>query len=216
MPRAVIFDMDGVLVDSMHVHWLAWKEAFAAFGIDIAPEDFAKTPGMTVEPVIRLLGGERFTRAQIDDIIEKQEKAFQRILSEDFPSIPGVSKLIKSLDEAGWRMSVGTSGPMANLRLVLDHIPEGYRIKTYVVCEDVVNGKPDPEVFLKAAERMGTKPAETVVIEDSFVGLQAAKKGGFLAVALTTTHPMEELKSMADLVVDSLEKLSPEVLELLF
>lgn len=216
MAKAVIFDMDGVLVDSMHAHWLAWRETFADYGIDIKREDFDKTPGMTVEPVIKFLGGDEFSREQIQDLTVKQELAFQKIIAENFPAIPGVSELIKSLDEAGWKMAVGTSGPRANLKLILSRIPESERIKAHVVHGDYTHGKPDPEVFLTAAQRLGVTPGEAVVVEDSLVGLEAAKRGGFLSVALTTTHPGEQLEPFADLVVDSLTKVTPKVLDLLF
>ncbi len=216
MAKAVIFDMDGVLVDSMHAHWLAWREAFGNYGIDIKREDFDKTPGMTVEPVIRLLGGEDFSPEQIAEITIKQELAFQKIIAENFPSVPGVSELIKSLDEAGWKMAVGTSGPMANLKLILSRIPESERISVHVVHGDYTHGKPDPEVFLTAAQRLGVNPGEAVVVEDSLVGLEAAKRGGFISVALTTTHSEDQLEPMADLVVDSLTKVTPKILDLLF
>jgi haloacid dehalogenase superfamily, subfamily IA, variant 3 with third motif having DD or ED len=216
MAKAVIFDMDGVLVDSMHAHWLAWQEAFATYSIDIKREDFDKTPGMTVEPVIKLLGGDNFTREQIEDLTVKQELAFQKIIAQNFPAIPGVSELIKSLDEDGWKMAVGTSGPKANLELILGNIPESERIQAHVVHGEYTHGKPDPEVFLTAAQRLGVTPGEAVVVEDSLVGLEAAKRGGFLSVALTTTHPEEQLEPLADLVVDSLTKVTPKVLDLLF
>ena len=216
MPRAVIFDMDGVLVDSMHIHWLAWQHAFKSYNINITREKFAQTPGMTFRPVISLLGGDNFSEAEMEDIGNKQRDEAERLLLENYPVIPGVPELIKSLDLAGWRMAIATSGPLVNLRMAIDKIPEAKRIKTFITLEDVTHGKPDPEAFLKAADRLGVTPKGSVVIEDSKVGLEAAKRGGFIAVALTTTFPIEELEPMADLVVDSMHKLSPKILDLLF
>ncbi len=216
MPRAVIFDMDGVLVDSMHIHWLAWQHAFKAYNITITRENFAKTPGMTFRPVVSLLGGDNFTEAEMEDIGNRQRDEAERLLKENYPVLPGAPELIKSLDLAGWQMAIATSGPLVNLRLAVEKIPEAKRIKSFITLEDVTHGKPDPEVFLKAAERLGVTPKESIVIEDSKVGLEAAKRGGFIAVALTTTFPSEELEPMADLVVDSLDKLSPKILDLLF
>lgn len=216
MPHAVIFDMDGVLVDSMHIHWLAWREAFRAYGIEITREAFEKTPGMTARPVIRLLGNREFTNAEMDDLTTKQRETAEDLLQKEYTVINGAPELIKSLDEAGWPMAIATSGPLVNLNMALAKVPEARRIKTFVTLEDVTHGKPDPEVFLKAAERLGVPVAECVVIEDSKAGLEAAKRGGFKAVALTSTFPSEVLAPLADVVVDSLCKLSPKMLELLF
>lgn len=216
MPKAVIFDMDGVLVDSMPTHWQAWREAFATYGIDIKYEDFAKTPGMTFRPVALLLGAGVLPEAEIINLGARQREIAERLLAESYPAIPGAGELIRSLDLAGWRMAIATSGPLTNIQLLLKNLPEAGRINTFVTLEDVKHGKPDPEVFLKAAERLGVAPRDAVVIEDSKAGLEAAKRGGFTAVALTSTFPMEELAPLADLVVDSLHKLSPEVIGLLF
>lgn len=216
MPRAVIFDMDGVLVDSMPIHWLAWRQAFEPFGIAITRENFEKTPGMTYRPVVNLLGGRDFSDAEVEELATSQRDIAEKLLAENYPVIPGAPELIKALDEAGWKMAIATSGPLVNLRLAMDKIPEAHRIAAAVTLEDVAYGKPDPEVFFKAADRLGVPVADCIVIEDSKAGLEAAQRGGFVSVALTTTFSGGELAPLADLVVDSLFKLSPPMLELLF
>ena len=216
MPKAVIFDMDGVLVDSMPIHWQAWREAFEAYAIDIKYEDFIKTPGLTCEATALLLGADVLPEAEIPNLGDRQREAAKRMLAEKYPPIPGAEDLIRRLDLAGWRMAIATSGPLANIQLLLRNLPEARRITAFITSEDVQRGKPDPEVFLKAAERLGVMPREAVVIEDSKVGLEAARRGGFTAVALASTFSPEELESLAGLVVGSLHELSPDVLVKLF
>ena len=212
MPKAVIFDMDGVLVDSMNIHWLAWREAFRAYNIEITHEEFAKTSGMTHGPTALHLGAKNFPESDIANLAAIQKDVALRLLAENYPAIPGASDLIRSLDLAGWRLAVATSGHPVNVELLRKNLPEANRFSVFVTCEDVTRSKPDPEVFLIAAERLGVTPADAVVIEDSIVGLEAAKRGGFIAVGLTTTFTREKLAPMADMVVDSLYNLPTEVI----
>ncbi|MDR1612068.1 MAG: HAD family phosphatase [Planctomycetota bacterium] len=207
--KAVLFDMDGVLVDSMNVHWRAWEQVFARRGIRISSEVFAETSGLRARPVIRLLSGRDFDDAEVEAIIREEEDLARALLCDDFPAMPGADELIRGLDEAGWKMAVGTSGPIDTIRLVLERLKEGRRIAATVVAADVARGKPHPEVFLKAADKIGVSPSGSVVIEDSIAGLEAARAGGFKAVALTSTFPADSLRPLADLVVDSLLELTP-------
>lgn len=211
--KAVLFDMDGVLVDSMESHWLAWKEALARRGVEISRDAFAKTPGLRVRPVLKLLSDREYGDAEIEAISRELDDFVQSSWRENFPAMPGADDLIRSLDEAGWKMAVGTSGPAENIRLVLERLKEGRRIAATVDAGDVSRGKPDPEVFLKAAEKLGVPPSRSVVIEDAVAGLEAARAGGFKAVALASTHPAEKLGPLAHLVVGSLGELTPERLE---
>ncbi|MDR0362622.1 MAG: HAD family phosphatase [Planctomycetota bacterium] len=211
--KAVIFDMDGVLVDSMGVHWKAWQEVFARRGVTISPRDFEKTPGLCARPVLRMLAGRDYDEAETKAIVREQAEAAQRLLRDDFPKMPGIDELIRRLDEAGWKMAVGTSGPIETIRLVLDRLDEGHRLTTLVVAADVTRGKPHPEVFLKAAEKLGVSPARSVVVEDSVAGLEAARAGGFKSAAITSTFPADTLRPLADLLVESLRELSPAILE---
>ncbi len=123
--------------------------------------------------------------------------------------MPGAVELIRRLGEFGLRLAIGSSGPPANVELVVDEL----RIRAYfgalVTGEDVSHGKPDPEVFLLAAERLSVRPAECVVIEDAPAGIEAAHRGGMAAVGLAVVHPAGKLTA-AELVVSSLRQLRPE------
>ncbi len=215
--KAAIFDMDGVLVDSMPIHRLAWEKAFKPYGIEVAPEAFKKTPGMTFLPVIELLSnGRKFSDQEIENLVAVQRETVESILHQHYPVMPGAPELIKKLDETGWRLGIGTSGPRTGLQYTLDNLPESQRFQAFATCEDITHGKPDPAVFLKVAERLGVSPDQAVVVEDSLAGLEAAERGGFRSVGLVGMLDAGQLEPLADLVVDSLYKISPEILEALF
>jgi beta-phosphoglucomutase len=121
----------------------------------------------------------------------------------------GASDLIAALHQAGFAMAIGSSGPRENVELVWKALRRGDLIRAAVNGMDVTRGKPDPEIFLVAARKLGLAPGRCAVVEDAPVGLQAARRAGMAAIALTGTAPRDALAPHADLIVDSLRELSP-------
>jgi beta-phosphoglucomutase len=198
----VIFDVDGVLVDSYEAHFESWKIMLRRHGEDMTEEQFRATFGQT-NPTIFRAQYPAFDEADYDALGEEKETAYREIIREAFPEIPGAAELIGNLHEAGATLAIGSSGPPENVQAVLDVLPGSEHIAAAVNGKDVTHGKPAPEVFLKAASKINLPPERCVVVEDAPVGVEAGKAAGCKVIALTGTADALEL-SQADLVVDSL------------
>ncbi|MCS7238461.1 MAG: HAD family phosphatase [Thermoguttaceae bacterium] len=208
-----IFDMDGVLVDSYFAHFQSWRELAAELGVDVTEADFARHFGRTSREIVEAYWGVgRFTDEEIRELDRRKEEYYRRIIAGQFPEMPGVRKLLRSLQEGGFRLAVGSSGPPENVALVLDRLEARDLFHAVVTGMDVTRGKPDPQVFLLAAERLGLEPKQCVVIEDAPVGIEAAHAAGMAAVGLVSTGRNRQSLSRADLVVDTLEELNAAVL----
>jgi beta-phosphoglucomutase len=222
---AVIFDMDGVLVDSYRPHLASWRRAAGRFGLTMSEADFAGTFGRTSREIIRKLWPDRFaeadepaaggapTRPTLANFDRLKESDYRDIISETFPAMDGAAELIAALFAAKFKLAIGSSGPAENVALVKRKLPNGDLISETVDGSQVKHGKPDPEVFLLAARKLGVAPARCAVVEDAIVGLQAARSAGMTAIALTGTADRAGLTAHADLVVDSLRELSSAIIE---
>lgn len=208
----VIFDMDGVLVDSYETHYRSWQNVMGQHGLAVSMADFARTFGRTSREVIRELWPGRFNDGQVAAIDRDKEAEYRRLLEERFPEMPGASDLIQSLHDTGFRLAIGSSGPVENVQLIQRSLRTGGLFSAAVHGGMVQRGKPDPQVFLTAADKLGLPPACCAVVEDSPVGLEAARRADTLAIGLTGTASRETLRPLADHVVESLQELSPAVI----
>lgn len=209
---AVIWDMDGVLADTAPYHLLAWQETFAKRGIKCTEEDFKRSFGIRNDAIIKNVLGGQTTEAEIETIAREKEATFRRIIGQNIKPIPGALKLLEALDEHGVRMAIASSTPIENVRLIVGSLSIEKYFQAVITDRDVTEGKPSPQVFLLAAERLGAEPKNCVVFEDAVAGVKAAKSAGMYCVAITSTHPREKLKQ-ADLIVDTLEELTVKELE---
>jgi len=210
---AVIFDMDGVLVDTYHAHYRSWLELAEAEGLHVTEAEFAAVFGRTSREIIaHIWGDRRYNDVQIAELDRRKEAAFRRLIETDFPAMPGVGELLRSLHNAGFRLALGSSGSPENVALVLDRLNARDLFEAVVTVEDVTRGKPNPEVFLIAAKRLGIPPARCAVIEDAPAGVAAANSAGMASVGLLSTGRKPEDLAAACAVVRSLDELSPQVL----
>ncbi len=208
---AVIFDMDGVLVDSYLAHFESWRSLGAEYGRTITEEDFAQQFGRTSREIVAAYWGEdAFSDEQIAAMDQRKEAAFREIIARDFPAMPGAKQLLKSLHEAGFRLAVGSSGPPENIEMVLDRLGCRRLFSAVVTGADVQRGKPDPQVFLLAAERLGVAPQRCAVVEDAPAGVSAANRAAMASIGFASTGRRPEELSHARLVVTSLGELSPQ------
>ena len=212
-PIAVIFDMDGVLVDSYRAHAQSWQVMAAEWGCTMTRAQFDATFGRTSREIIAALWPDgRYGEEEVAAMDARKEAAFRRILAADFRPMPGVERLLHGLFESGVPMAVGSSGPPENVDLVLGLLGKRPWFAGIVTGMDVTRGKPDPQVFLLAAQRLGVPPQRCVVVEDAPLGIRAAKAAGMAAVGLASTGRAPWMLAEGDRVTATLESLSPRVL----
>jgi beta-phosphoglucomutase len=210
--RAVVWDLDGVIVDSGDAHNASWAAMASEFGLPYDPAVFKSIFGRHNTDIISSLWG--ITDPQEIERMALSKEQFFRQAARDLRPLPGVLDLVRSLAQAGWKQGIGSSAPLENVRLLLDATGLSNYMQAIASGEDVTRGKPDPQVFLRAFERLGVSPLDGVIIEDAPAGVQAAKAAGAAALAVTNTQTEETLREAgADLVVPTLEGLELGTLE---
>ncbi len=208
--RGVIFDVDGVLVDSYRAHFLAWQRLGDRLGLPVTEADFAVTFGRRNAEIIHGLFPDAVPEAEVDALGDWKEERYREILVEAFPAMDGAVELIDALRAAGFGLAVGSSGPPPNVRAALEGLGRAGAFASVVTGADVTVGKPAPEVFEKAAAGLGLPPARCAVVEDATPGLEAACRAGAAAIGLLGTTTAEALEGAgARLVVGSLRELTP-------
>jgi HAD superfamily hydrolase (TIGR01509 family) len=213
MRPAVIFDMDGVLVDSFASHRDAWKAMAIAEGLTFDPARFTAAFGRTSREVItHLWGQDCYTDAQIVALDNQREAAYRDTIHAHFPAMPGAQELIASLNRGGFALALASSGPPENAQLVLEKLGARHLFGAVVTGKDVSKGKPDPEVFLVAASRLRVPPSLCAVIEDAPAGIAAANLAGMFSIGLASTGRTRQSLASARLVIDSLQELSPSLI----
>lgn len=206
--RGVIFDMDGVLVDSGWAHRQAWFDLAAAERLEMSDEFFSRTFGMQNDTILPMLRPD-ISPSELDRLSDWKERRYRDLVHSRPKAAEGVLALLSDLKAKGFRLAIGSSAPRANLDVFWGPLGLGDYFEAAVTKEQVVEGKPAPETFLKAAGSLSLAPDRCVVVEDAVHGVQAAKAAGMRAVAVTTTRSRREL-SQADRVVDSLAELNAD------
>lgn len=231
MIEAVIFDVDGVLVDSYAAHFESWKQLGLETGVTLTEEEFKESFGLRSRDVVRRWkvsdtsisisaggngdkGMRPLTDTEVQRLDRRKERIFREILEKNFPGMDGALELIEALAAEKIKIAVGSSAPKENVDLVLNRLGVRDHVQVVVTGEDVQRGKPDPQVFLLAAERLGVPPDRCVVIEDAVPGIEAARSAGMKAVALVSTgRDAATLRAAGpDRVVHALRELSPAAL----
>lgn len=194
-PCLAIFDHDGVLVDSLELHQNAWLELGRRTGLPLTAEFIKHTFGMTNPSIFRQLLGDAIDDAEMARLGDLKEVCYRDAARGNICLMDGVQPLLDGLTAHGVRLAIGSSGVRPNLELTVASCGLEGRFAAIAALEDIQRGKPDPEVFLLAAERAGVSPARCVVFEDATFGIQAAKAAGMYAVGVGTTHPLEALRA---------------------
>lgn len=214
--QAVIFDMDGVLVDSYWPHLRSWQESCQKRGLYIDKDIYDRLFGRPFAAFAREIVGDSLSPAELQEWYEEKEALYRVYAEENFPENDGAAGLVEHLWTEGFRLAIGSSGPRENVECVVRNLSSGQRFHATVNGDEVTNGKPAPDVFLRAAEKLGVCPQDCVVVEDSLPGLAAARAAGMKAVGITGTAAREALEANSDMVIGSLRELSaPVVRELL-
>lgn len=206
---AVIFDVDGVLTDSYQAHYLSWQRMFGEIGVEFTDEQFRNTFGRTNRDIFAQLYAGQMSPQRASELGDRKEMLYREIVSQEFVPLPGAPELIDSLHAAGFKLAVGSSGPPANVELTLRLLGRAEKFSAAITGADVINGKPDPQVFRLAGERLGVPPERCAVVEDAPQGIEAANRAGMTSIAVLGTTTRERL-AHARLVVEGLSALSPE------
>jgi HAD superfamily hydrolase (TIGR01509 family) len=201
-----IFDWDGVVIDSHAQHEESWELLFQELGKPMPEGFFKKTFGMRNQQIIPVWFDfvKANDHAEIQRLGDRKEVLYREILRRDgIEPLPGVKALLQELKSLNIPRVVGSSTPRKNVAIVSEIAGLDGLFDDFVTAEDVTAGKPDPQVFLKTAHKIGRAPARCVVIEDAHVGIEAGKSGGMKVLAVATTHPPETLHD-ADAVFPNL------------
>ncbi len=198
----VIFDLDGVIVDNNAFHRDAWIEVARSHGFNLTVDDFKQhVSGRSNPDAIAYLFGSEIGKELVEKVAEEKEVTFRRMSREHIVPMKGLMGFLDLLRQNKIPCAIGTSAPAENVKIIMDKLKLRDYFRAIVDATQFTRGKPDPEIYLKTAARIGAEPEQCIVFEDSLAGIMAAKAAGMSVIAITTTHPREELGS-ADYVID--------------
>jgi beta-phosphoglucomutase family hydrolase len=202
--KTILWDMDGVISDSYSFHFAAWQETFAKRGIKFTKEDFIKLFGTRNDFIIRSVMGKAVLERDVKIMVQEKEETFRRKATGGIKTFPGLVRLLNVLKKGNFKLGLVSSAPRENIDLVLNELNLAEIFDCIVFGQEVSESKPSPQIYLLAAKKLEVTPNDCVVIEDSPLGVKAAKTAGMKCLAITNTHPRRKLEE-ADRVVDSLE-----------
>ncbi|HCT30342.1 MAG TPA: hypothetical protein DIW31_06335 [Bacteroidales bacterium] len=192
--QAAIFDMDGVIIDNHTYHVKAWEVFCNRHAIHVDETSFrAKYFGKINSDILNGLMNEPLTVSQIDLLGEEKEAIYREIYKHDITPIKGLVPFLIKLKESGIKTAVATSAPTSNLDFTIDSLNIRHLFDAIVDASMITKGKPDPEIYLKAASLLEVNPDNSIVFEDSIAGIKSGQNAGMRVIALTTTHNIEEL-----------------------
>ena len=211
MSRAVLWDLDGTLVDSEDYHWQSWRDALEPEGLAITYEQFLASFGKKNDPIMREWLGAGYTAERAMRLADAKEADYRRLVgAHGLTALPGAREWLTALHAAGWKQAIVTSAPLANAEIMLRALDMTPLFEAIVTAEDVSHGKPDPEVFLAAAARLGVPPARCIVVEDAAAGVEGARRAGMKSVGVSRRVTLAAdvfVESLRDLPSDQFERL---------
>jgi beta-phosphoglucomutase len=182
---AVLWDLDGTLVDSEQYHWLAWKEILDQVGISLTHEQFLSSFGQRNDAILGAWLGQDVSVGKIGSIGDAKEAHYRELVrTNGLSPLPGAAEWVERLHQEGWPQAIASSAPRLNVEAVLDalHLRKWFEAST--AAEDVQAGKPDPQVFLIAASRLNAAPGMCIVVEDAWAGVEAARRAGMRSIGV--------------------------------
>jgi beta-phosphoglucomutase family hydrolase len=212
---AFIFDMDGTLIDSMPFHIQAWTDMLTGLGVQTTPEAFLRqTGGKTNRQILREIFGGALTETETVSHIKRKEALYRSLYRPHLKPIDGLLPFLNESQRLHIPMAVATSAGKTNRDFVLQGLAIEAYFSVVVGVEEIREGKPDPEIFLKAAEKLAVPPADCLVFEDALAGIEAAYRAGMKAVALTTSADGGTLQNLPGVIQTAKDftSLSPQSL----
>lgn len=211
MLKAVIFDMDGVIIDSEPTHMKLENETYKKLGIEVTEEEHRSFVGATSYYMWEALKNKYKLNQTLEELIEyERNKYFEHLNSDECEIIliAGVKELIKDLHENGVNLAIASSSPLNVIEAIAKKFQIEEYFKVFVTGDYVKKSKPEPDIFIFASEKLGVNPDDCVVIEDSHNGVCAAKKAGMKCIGINSDATGRQDISMADLVINSFKEVN--------
>ncbi len=206
--QAVIWDLDGVIIDSADEHRRAWQRLAREEGVTLTDADFWATFGKRNDDIFAILWGP-LSPEELRRLADRKEAYFRELIRETAAPLPGAMELMQSLHEAGFSQALASSAPIENIQLISDVLGLERYLSVLVSGETVPRGKPAPDIFLKAATELGVEPAHCLVIEDAVAGVEAAHAAGMRCISVAGNRDLPGLRK-AELMVRSLVEVDVE------
>ena len=211
--KAVLFDMDGVLVNTEPVHFRMWREAFRNRGLEVGYEVYKGCIGTTDGYLMDLIWDHYGRDFRGDKKLLEERMAIEERMpkEESFPEMPGVREMLQRLYEAGFLLAIASSSPVSRIEAAVDHIGVRQYFSLLNSGENVARSKPAPDIYLDTAEKLGVMPAECIVLEDSGNGSTAAVSAGMVCVGLDNPDSGNQNLEKAKVVIRKLSEFTPEL-----
>lgn len=217
MLKAVIFDMDGVLIDSEPVHFQANKEILKEMGIDLSYNYYKQFIGSTLTHMWEVLKVDYNITKPIDVLNKMSEEYSNRIIGEEgYRIIKGACELIKMFSFNGLKVSIASSSGRNKIKNVIEYLGVSNEINEYVSGNEVENPKPHSDIFVEASKRLGLAANECIVIEDSENGVNAAKSAGMACIGFINPNSGEQNLSKADYLVEDFTGLDMSFFDMVY
>ena len=214
--KAVIFDMDGVIIDSEPIHFEVDMQTMREFGVNISKDELNKYVGTTNEYMLNDLINKYKIQKSIKEILEyKMELTIRRIKETKINAISGIPELLISLKHNNIKTAIGSSSPKELIITVIEKFQSGKYFDCIVSGDEVKEGKPKPDIYLEVSKRIGVNPEECIVIEDSRNGVLAAKNAGMKCFGFRNVNSGNQDLSKADIIVDSIRNIDIEIIKVL-
>jgi beta-phosphoglucomutase family hydrolase len=215
---AAIFDMDGTLIDNTPFHFISWQALFRKYNKGELSRHtyYTEISGVPIIETLRRIFGENRNEAYLKELLREKEEFYRQEYAPHLVAIKGLENFLAELKNDGVKMAMATSATVEDIDFILNKIPIRNDFNEIVNSSMVKKPKPDPQIFLKAAELLNVPPERCVVFEDSLAGIKAANAAGMKVVGITTGHPADELRSVVDIAIEDYTKLTPANLAALF
>lgn len=212
MAIAVIFDMNGVIINDERIHQESWKQICKVHNIQLQEEEFKHNVfGRTEKEIFEYLFKRKITEDELETYSNERVDTAISIFKPQLKIASGLDDLLESLQEKNIPMAIATSSRGRYTDFILDGLNIRKYFKVIVCAQDITNGKPDPEIYLKTAEKLGIPTTSCIVFEDTISGIKSAQAAGMKVIAIASTHAKGEL-GIADKVIDSFNEVNVEAL----
>ena len=197
---AFVFDMDGTLVDNMKYHTEAWQRLLAEHGVEMDANEFLIRPAGMINRQIMPMLFPGIPEDEGEALSEQKERLYRELFLEHRAAVSGAEKFLSESKRLGIKLAVATAAPTGNVEFILDGLDLRRYFDAVTTAADIKNGKPDPEIFLRSAEKLNVEPRHCLVFEDALGGFEAARRAGMKAVGITTVNAAEDLLKLEPVV----------------